>query len=121
MIDWLRENAAWLCVAWLLGGWLLAWAFVRVPRPKVLPPKRPFLKPPRAFESEGDYYRRLYQQELERSIDRSMTLGCRIYELETENKRLAFRLRCAECLISARALRGDVELDATAADNGMGC
>lgn len=118
MIAWLSLNLPWLCVLWLLGGALVVCCFVRVPRPKVLKSyHRPrFPKPPRSFESEGEYYRRLYDEQ----IGRSMDLGMRIYELETENKRLAFRLRCAESLISVRALRGDLELDAAASEEGMG-
>lgn len=116
MIDWIVANGAWLCVVWLLAGALVVSAFVRAPRPTVEP-----VKPAPPFESDADYYRRKYNEEVSRHIGRALDLGMRIYELEEENKKLAFRLRCAECLISIRALRGDLELDGMASEEGMGC
>lgn len=119
MIDWIVANGAWLCVVWLLAGALVVLAFVRAPRPEVKPWPAPPQAPP--FESDADYYRRKYDEEVSRSIGRSLNLSMRIYELEEEKKHLAFRLRCAECLISVRALRGDLELDGMASEEGMGC
>lgn len=45
----------------------------------------------------------------------------RVEELEQENRQIAFRARCLECLLIVRSCRGDLETLNRAADNGMGC
>ncbi len=138
-MNWAVQNLPWLCCVWLLCGVLIAWAFSRRPNPEVEgfkpvyppthtqahwpPPPKPCVrawefktKPRDPVHVEEDRIREGWI----RSMRHNMDLGMRIYELEMEKRDLAFRLRCAHALIHLRALRGDTDQDAQAADNGMG-
>jgi hypothetical protein len=133
-VDWIPAGALAVIVLVMWGGYLFASRHQR----RILDPR---YNSPRAVNESIDRARDEKQIESIRrmcadlpaapkegdpvdfgaALTRCMCFGCpRRRELETENKRLAFRLRCAESLISVRALRGDLELDAAACDEGMG-
>jgi hypothetical protein len=120
MPAWLSAAVPWIIAVWCLGT-LIVVMFLHTARSRAAAsmPVEPEKKPP-AKPYEGTWEDQMRAQR-DRQRDRNFDLSMRVYELETENKRLAFELRCYRCLESVRACKGRFDTLQKAAENGMGC
>lgn len=115
----------WACAVFSLAGtlfmifvgryWAGAYVSVTDDQPAIALPSK--CERAWTYRYDEDYLR----DQLSRNRDRAFDLSMRVYELETENKRLAFELRCYRCLESVRACKGRFDTLQKAAENGMGC